>query len=188
MLWYRIMLGIAQLVELWPTDQKVQVLPTQHMSSTLGELCCELRMGVALHAQQSISPRSSTRDRLLCKMADNIAPLIGYRYKTTFKVIHWDERKWLEWVYSRHQPVYARVYPWYYALDLWEMECWRRSAGPIFSSQHSPHIDLNPGPFDPKAGALLKSCSMAWMGIFNNQEGHIFSPSNKGPQPSPTVH
>ena len=37
---------------------------------------------------------------------------------------------------------YAGVYPWFYALDLWEMDCWGRSATPILSSQHFSHYVL----------------------------------------------
>ena len=56
--------------------------------------------------------------------------------KSTKSVI---ERKWSELAYCRHQPAYAGVYPWYYALDIWEMDCRGRSTTPILSSQHFSH-------------------------------------------------
>ena len=52
------------------------------------------------------------------------------------------ERKWSELACCQHQPAYAGVYPWYNALDLWEMDCWGRSATPILRSRHFSHYVL----------------------------------------------
>ena len=47
-------------------------------------------------------------------------PLYHVHYRI---MLLFTERKWSDLAYCRHQPANAGVYPWYYALDLWEMEC-----------------------------------------------------------------